>query len=284
MFQVKNVGYWSKQELQLTKRKMATQVALSAIEDEAGMVVLDAEESGSGDVAAAFDRIGRAHAEIRAIGSAITACRARRLEAIRADRAAKVAALRKQASEKSSALLSLEAKTGKLLAQLAEMEGCPYQAGGTAKSSLLRAEIADLERKANDSERDDVPVSGEISLEGITETEDVLLAVANHPSQCPSLEKVADWIAACEESASKYRNSSFGDHPLQVSLAWDGDGIDLKRSRIFCKALANKVGHEDSVDYFDIASGTFRANAPTMATRQAQAPVAAPARSGFYRG
>ena len=64
MFQ-KGVDYWAQKELALTKRKIELQGSLETVEVEAGVALLDAEESGSSGASASFDKLDRTRGEVR---------------------------------------------------------------------------------------------------------------------------------------------------------------------------------------------------------------------------
>ena len=281
MFQ-KGVDTWAQKELALTKRKIELQGSLETVEVEAGVALLDAEESGSSGASASFDKLDRTRGEVRMLAAAITACRARRLETIKTNRASEVAALRKQAADKSAELRSLESKISKALAQLAELDGCDYVPSGTPRTGALRAQIPHLARVAEDLDQANVPVSGVVDVDGVTTADEVLLTVAAYPAGGPTVEQVLAWLNACEDAARKYRASSFADHPRRVHFVWDVDGIDVRQSVIFCAALAKKQDDGKSI-YPE--TGTFRSGvAPSAVLRDARSPIEAPARGGFYRG
>jgi len=281
MFQGKTIDYWATKELGLVRRKFEMAAAVATLEDEAGAAMLDAEDAGGNDVATSFDRLQRANAERRAIDSAIAACRARRLDAVRVSRQAEISRLRKTAAEKSAELRSLESKTRKLFDQLTALEGCEHVPGGATRSGTLRLEVGQLERSALDLEEADIPVSGEVVVEGANVTEEFLLAVANYPALGPSIEQASDWLAACEEAARKSRHMPFGDNPVRVRLVWNAEGINDQNSWVFCGALAER--QPDGVSIYP-ATGTFRAGVPTTPSGQVAQSYESVSRDGWYRG
>jgi uncharacterized coiled-coil protein SlyX len=107
---------------------LQAQDSLAAVEATAAARLLDAEETEvSGDSDAAL--VGRAQAELRALGVAVTGCGARRMDAIRAKRAAEVAALRKLISSKEDELAKLDAETDALLNKLSDLQRKKYTPG-----------------------------------------------------------------------------------------------------------------------------------------------------------
>src|ERR1017187_2046664 len=96
-------------EIELFGRRRAAIEAIEATEQAAGVALLDASEGES--TAAQTDAIVRAKSELAAINAAITACRQRRLQAVREKRATEAKAARKQADELRGQLEQLEEKT-----------------------------------------------------------------------------------------------------------------------------------------------------------------------------
>ena len=183
---MKDISFWAQKELVLIKRKSELQRSLAGLEAEAAALMLDnegEEEIVASNPRGSLDMVSRVEAEIRALDGAIRGSRARRLDAIRAARAAEVVARRKGAADKAREISSLEAKTSKLLEQLAELQGCDYVPAGTARTSTLRAEIGELNRAASDLEQGDVPATGAVDLgDGVPSADEVALAVAVFPA------------------------------------------------------------------------------------------------------
>jgi len=291
----KGIDHWAQKELGLTRRKLELQNSLEAVEAEAGAALLDAEEADNGaggsNYAGSLDRLNRARAEVHALAAAIAMCRVRRVGAIKAARAAEAVALRKEASDKSREMSSIEAKTSKLLEQVADLEGCEYRPAGAPRSSILRDEVARLQRAAQDIEQAGIPDTGVVDVgdvDGVPGGAEVALAVAMFPAVGPSVERVLDWFSGCEASAVATTHSGFGDLPRRVRIVWTAEeGIDVKQSYVFCaaKAAKRKGNFPDSDECLDVGSGRFRANAPTIATggRNAQSPVEVASRGGWYR-
>lgn len=124
----KNLDYWAKKELNLTRKKLQIRDSLADMETAAGVALLgDGEESGditpNGDSLANLER---AHAELRALTVAIAGCRNRRLAAIEAKRAVTVSALREEVADKESELSALDSKTRGLLEEISELQGIQY--------------------------------------------------------------------------------------------------------------------------------------------------------------
>jgi len=254
----------------------------------AGFLRLASEAHSEGEDATAvstprgsLDMVERVQAEIRAHDGAIRGCRVRRLETIGSARVAEAATLRDQAADKSRELKSIENKSGKLLAQITDLQGCEYVPGATPKSSILRAEIEQLERAALDIDQSDIPDAGVVDVDDTIDNEQILLSVQTHPSRCPSIEAVSTWLGACEAEAQKSRHSGFGDHPRRVHLVWNADGIDVRQSTVSCGALAKR--QPDGVSIYP-QTGEFRAGvAPISQARDAQPAIEVPAHSGWYR-
>lgn len=281
-FQPKTLEFWATKELSLVRRKFELQAGLEGAEAAAGEAMLD--EDPATNPAVSFEAVERTRGELRGVDAAIRACRLRRREVIHREREENASKLRKQAAEKSRELESLESKVGRLLEQIRELEGCAYQPAATPATSLLRADADRLERAAWDIEQVPVLRSGDIDLDSVVADDEVLLAVAMHPSDAPSIEEVLNWLAACEQSAKQYRAATFGTHQRRVRLVWNADGIDHQQSTIFCAALAKRIASEGDQDFIDVGSGTFRSALPTVATRGPMPVAEAQPRSGWYRG
>jgi hypothetical protein len=225
--------------------------------------------------------------EIAAIDRALDLLRSRRPAAIREDFLIKARDLRRQSAAKSAELQLLEDGASKLHNQLRDLEGCPFAAAGTPKSSLLRSQIAELDRAAQDLEQLEVPTSGTIDIDGVTNFAVVLEALSSYPAIGPKVEEVVNWLMACELAAQKSRNSRFGSHPRRVMLIWDSDGI-RPESSIFCEALVaqRKGNFSDSSYVLDVASATFRAGAVTTTLGDVPGGIEEKhvRRPSFYRG
>ena len=212
---MKDLNFWSKKELSLLNRKLELQRSLAGLEAEAAALMLDGEaedETATSTPRGSLDMVARVQAEIRAHEGAIRGCRVRRLDAIKAARATEAAGLREQVHERSKELKSIESKTGKLLAQLADLDGCAYRPEATPKSALLRAEIEQLERAALDIEQSDIPDAGMVDVDDVIENEQILLAVGNHPSNAPQIEEVSTLAGGmrgrgAEVSPQRFRRS-----------------------------------------------------------------------------
>jgi hypothetical protein len=271
-------------EIELCQRKQEKALALAEAEDAAGREFMETGKSKIG-------RVLKLRAERDAIDSALKACRAARVDAIKSKIAAEAADLRRQIADKQRELADLEAKTRKHLTALSELEldgGALYtsavlslqHSGGDAltplllpKSQKLRAEIEGLERKANDLTRWTLPDSGSVNIEG-TSINELLMAVLTHSSQVPSAEDVIKWHRLCEAESNK----PFGDFTRRYQLQWkDGGQIDHAQSSVFVRDLAKKIEPRytginpehaipadqefkpPSASSFDVQSGTFKA-------------------------
>ena len=269
----RGLGHWVKRELDLTRRKLQVQDSLAAIEATAGARLLDAEETEvSGDSDTALVDLGRAQAELRALGVAITGCGARRMDAIRAKRAGEVAALRKLISSKESELAKLDAETDALLNKLSELQRTKYTPGilmpnpaqgffETPYGGKLRTEIADLEGRAAQMESCEIPSNGMVDLNsevGI-EVDAILSAALSHSSDSPSAQLVLQWFDGCKRMA-RSRHTPIEGHVInRCYLKWRAGVINEAESYLFCRALATPVKGPTfgEVSGYNTAAGTF---------------------------
>lgn len=109
----------AEREQALLDERQAKARELAAIEASIGEDYLDRRE-------ARVVELTRLRSEIEAIAWAIEAARRRQLEAVRSKYRAKAEELRRLAGEKQAELDALNTQTGKLLRDLAELEGVDY--------------------------------------------------------------------------------------------------------------------------------------------------------------
>jgi len=272
----------SAKEIELTRKRATLTDALARAEAKAGESYLN-DEGIDGDHAG---EVLRLQVEIAALGRAINSVRSLRRDAIRGAFKRESEELLKQANAKQQELTRLEAKVESVLAELSTLEGAAYAPTGTPRSSILRDEIGNLIRQANELKDNPIPDCGLVDLESVVDSGAVIGAVLSCRANGPSVEQVSAWLDACELAAVKHRNSSFGAFPRRVRLEWGPSGINLSSSYVSVAALMNKLkaspafaSARDSSDgngYFDVGSGTFRADrAPDMKSLASQynAPV-----------
>jgi hypothetical protein len=269
----RGVKHWVKRELDLTRRKLQVQDSLATVEAAAGARLLDAEETedGGGSDAALGD-LGRAQAELRAIGVAIAGCRWRRLDAIRAKRAGEVAYLRKQISAKETELAKLDSETQQCIDKLNELQHTKLTVGIVMPNpeqgfceipygGKLRTEIADLEGRAAQMESCEIPPNGMVDLNsevGI-EVDAVLSAALSHSSDGPSAQLVLDWFDGCKRMA-RSRHTPIEGHAInRCYLKWRAGVIIEAESYLFCRALATPVKGPTfgEVSGYNTAAGSF---------------------------
>jgi hypothetical protein len=246
-------------EVELLHERQAKASQLKEAEAEAGVAYLDSQPTG------AVDQVLKLQAEIAAIGRAMGVCQLRRLDAIRSKWKIEARELQRQAAEKQRELGNVEAKTGKLLAQLSEIEGVVYNPEillrqGDADGQLLvpgsarlRAEVDHLQGSASELEQRDLPKAGNIDIQDASNVDVLLSALARHEGYTPSIESVLNWAVACETAAAP---RTFGDNKRRFRVIWDAAGrIDPRHSYVFVKALARLIAE----NCFDVAGATFRA-------------------------
>jgi hypothetical protein len=264
------IGKYAIREIELTHLKEEIASSIKAAEMAAGVALLDAAE---GDADPGIDGVLRARAKSTALGGALIACRARRLDAVRAKRGVAAADFLKQAADLQAEAEKIEAKSLKLLASLSELQSIQYtpvllsrqpmasvpsirladpSCYQTPKSEKLRGNAGALETKAARLQ-EPLRRDGTVDLESITSTDELALAVLRTEAEVPTAQAILDWAAACERSS---RRGVFGDHPRRCRLVWKDGVIDAGESYIFVPALApRQVG----AGGFDVAAATFKA-------------------------
>jgi hypothetical protein len=128
------------------------------------------------DVAAETEKLRDLQSRARDLVAAIAAIRGRRLEAIKDTYLARAGELRAIAREKNHELTTLEAQTGKLLAELGELESIPFTPHilafepkdhtccYTPKSVRLRGEVSKLLSEADALEKKTVTGDGTVDV------------------------------------------------------------------------------------------------------------------------
>jgi hypothetical protein len=209
----------------------------------------------------------RIRSEIAGIDQTVSAVRRARPNAIRAGFRAEAERLKVEAGAKDKELAVLEAKTSTLLASLSDLEGVafeetilsaqPARAIGTGyaipRSARLRAEVSHLAQKAADFEGQDVPASGGVELEDVTDDFQIVLAVLKDRTQAPDAAAVESWLG---EVAANAAQSGRKPEALwtRIYLQWRDGVIDCRASYAF-DATLTRTNHP----YGPIASATFKA-------------------------
>lgn len=227
-----------------TELKMFTELTgqraeAEAITARAAETVLD-----GADLSDAIGQAARAKAAIELHERAIEAARRRRLDAIRAAYRTEAAELRQQAVPKRAEAEAIDRKTAPLLAKLAEIEGVPYTAAVLSaerdykaplgdirpichvpRSAALRAEAADLEKRAAEIEhRDPLTFQHAGQATGATLAE-LAAAVLKEPMAAGApLSDVARWYNDVTAQRGDARE------PGRYELHWRGGKVDRQSS------------------------------------------------------
>lgn len=271
MFEKRDLGYWARREISLTRKKATLESSLASVEGAAAAALLEADEDsetiGESPSLAGLERVT---AEIRSLGAAVAGCRVHRMNAIRAERAAEVKAIRDQANGKQAELESIDAETAGLLEKLSALQEMKYgpsilstnPAAGQfdiPKSARLRAEVGNLETRAAGIENSDVPGSGVVDLDTPADMDAVVLAALSHRSESPTAAEILAWHAACARRAEGRHTPISGHIVNRVRLVWKGGAINEQESYIFCKELATPIQGATfgGVAGFNVKAGTF---------------------------
>lgn len=258
-------------ELELETECASKRAGLAMAKTAAGSAIVDGGGSTVGEVV-------RLAAEVESFEYALVACHARRVSAIENLLRARAQERRQLAAEKRGELRTLEAKTGKFLQALSELEGVDYSSfilgqqpvedAGEGfhrpRSTRLRIEAENLETQATELESRGVLRHGTVDLMDATCTEDLVRALLREEKDVPSVSAVLAWASACESAAAP---RIFGDNKRRFRVVWRDGVIDREQSYVFVPELGRRSEMYSGVvgqtipakDFFDVPGGTFRA-------------------------
>ena len=200
------------------------------------------------------------------IGVAMTACRQRRLAAVKAMREARASELEERVEglrQESQTIISKVQKLTAKLTELLEVEVAVTVAvpGRFSKAQNLGLQIQGLEEKIFDLQHAELPAAGTVDLDGIISADEAALAVLSSESVCPSAESVIAWFSECQTAASQ----PFGDHQRRVYLVWQGGEIDRDQSYIQVGDFmqSGETSAYSGRPVIDVRTGMFRAGKRT---------------------
>jgi len=242
-------------EVELTRQKVAKEAELAAAEQLAGSAYVDGDP---GDL----DHLLKLQTELRMIGVAMTACRERRLAAVKAVREARASELEERVEglrQESQTIISKVQKLTELLeVEVAVTVAVP---GRFSKAQNLGLQIQGLEEKIFDLQHAELPAAGTVDLDGIISADEAALAVLSSESVCPSAESVIAWFSECQTAASQ----PFGDHQRRVYLVWQSGEIDRDQSYIQVGDFmqSGETSAYSGRPVIDVRTGMFRAGKRT---------------------
>lgn len=254
-----------RRELELLRERQAKADALKKVEAQAGAEYLDGQSGG------AVDKVLKLQLELAAIGRAEDLCHARRLAAITRKWSAEVSELREQIAGKQKEIDALRAKTAVHLAALSDLEGVPYtgeilrsQPNNLNWKHVPRSVALELEARALGDrlevlERRKIANAGVVDIgpDEVTGIEALLVAVARHEGETPSVEAVLEWAGAVEQGRT------FGELARRYRLVWKEGNIDVSESYTLVPDLMGSMlpGIHGVSERPDVNSATFRADA-----------------------